>query len=651
MATWCGTRMSEHGEGTQRYGFEQFTLDPERADLQGPDGEVQLRPKSYDLLLYLVRHPGRLIGRDELLDAVWGHLAVTDDSVTQCLVEIRRALGDHARRIVRTVPRRGYLFDVPVTRLPAPSDPGGEAIVPAADAPASVTAAHAAPRRGKPQPRLAAAAVTMLALAIAWWAFATRDADRPGPTVLEAPAVPNSIAVLPFADMSAEGDQEYFGDGIAEEILNLLAQAPELKVIARTSSFSFKHQPVDITTIAARLGVAHVLEGSVRKWGNRVRVTAQLVSGLDGAHLWSQTYDRELGDLFEVQGDIAGAVAGVLEARLLARPAVAATPEARDIRAYDHFLRARFLFHRRDHDDLDQARSQLEAALAIDPEYAPAWALLSGVYSVQILEEGTALEIGVARRREAAERALALDPDLPEAHLRASAVYADAGDFDRALQHLEVARSLDPDNPLLLGLEAGRAVELGRIEEAIELWDRILALDPLSRVNRFNRGNALMAAGRLDEARADLLAARQLGAGRAREMDAWLALVLVLEGRYGDALALLEGAEEFWARDVALAMAHHGLGQERESAAAMARLRVLPRGEMTIGLAEAHAYRGEIDEAFSALAEARARFMGELTWGQKRWAQIANVSAFLRPLHGDPRWTALHAISGSDRDN
>jgi TolB-like protein/DNA-binding winged helix-turn-helix (wHTH) protein len=325
--------MSEHGEGAERYGFEQFMLDPERSELHGPDGVIQLRPKSYDLLLYLVRHPGRLIGREELLDAVWGQRAVTDDSVTQCLVEIRRALADHGRRIVRTVPRRGYLFDVPVARIPGPNGPEEQANVPAADAPASATAPPAALHGAMPYPRLAAATVTFLALALAWWAFATRDATRPDRSMFDAPAVPNSIAVLPFADMSAEGDQEYFGDGIAEEILNLLAQAPELKVIARTSSFSFKHQPADITTIAARLGVAHVLEGSVRKWGNRVRVTAQLVSGRDGAHLWSQTYDRELGDLFEVQGDIAGAVAGVLEARLLTRPGVAVTPEARDVRA------------------------------------------------------------------------------------------------------------------------------------------------------------------------------------------------------------------------------------------------------------------------------------------------------------------------------
>jgi TolB-like protein/DNA-binding winged helix-turn-helix (wHTH) protein/thioredoxin-like negative regulator of GroEL len=635
--------MSEHGEGAERYGFEQFMLDPERSELHGPDGVIQLRPKSYDLLLYLVRHPGRLIGREELLDAVWGQRAVTDDSVTQCLVEIRRALADHGRRIVRTVPRRGYLFDVPVARIPGPNGPEEQANVPAADAPASATAPPAALHGAMPYPRLAAATVTFLALALAWWAFATRDATRPDRSMFDAPAVPNSIAVLPFADMSAEGDQEYFGDGIAEEILNLLAQAPELKVIARTSSFSFKHQPADITTIAARLGVAHVLEGSVRKWGNRVRVTAQLVSGRDGAHLWSQTYDRELGDLFEVQGDIAGAVAGVLEARLLTRPAVAVTPETRDVRAYDLFLRARFQFNRRDHGDLDRAREQLETALAIDPEYAPAWALLSGVYNVLLVHEGLSREIGIPRRREAAERALALDANLPDAHLRAIAVYAEDGDFDRVRHHLQIAQALDPDHPLLLGLSTGHALAHGRIDEANELWQRIIAIDPLSSVSRFNYASTLMAAGRLEEARAELLAMRELAPGRRGEIDAWLAKLLVLERRPEEALRLLEAAEEGRIRDIVLALAHRALGQDLESAAAMARLRADASGNGALALAEVHAFGGDADEAFAWLAEAKDRFQGELSWGDHRWAQLANVSAFLRVLHDDPRWDALHA--------
>jgi TolB-like protein/DNA-binding winged helix-turn-helix (wHTH) protein len=641
MATRRGPRMSDESEHAERYGFERFTLDSGRGALQGPDGEIRLRPKSYELLLYLVRHPGRLIGREELLDAVWGHLAVTDDSVTQCLVEIRRVLGDDARRMVRTVPRRGYVFDVPVTPLGAPASPPEPSPAYAAVPPAAA-APPAAPGRRASFPPIAALALVLFGLVLAWWGLGQRDAGVPGRPAVAVQATPNSIAVLPFVDMSAEQDQEYFGDGIAEEILNLLAQTPELKVIARTSSFSFKHQPADIATIATKLGVTHVLEGSVRKSGDRVRVTAQLVGGRDSAHLWSQAYDRELGDVFAVQADIARAVAGVLKATLLA-DTPAAPAGNRDVRAYNHYLRARFMFHRREHGDLDRAREQLEASLEIDPEFAPAWTLLSGVYNVLLVEYGLSQEIGVPRRREAIERALALDPDLPEAHLRAIAVRVDDGDFDQARQHLRIAQALDPDNPLLLGLLTGRALAQGRVEEAEQLWQRIIAIDPLSTVSRYNHASTLMATGRLEEARAELLVARELAPGRAGEFDGVLAKILVLERRHAEALTLLEGAEDSLARDTVLALAHHALGQHQESAAAMARLQALDTGEAALALAQVHAQRGEATEAFAWLTEARERFLRNLAWGDIRLAQLANVSAFLRPLHDDPRWAALNS--------
>jgi TolB-like protein/DNA-binding winged helix-turn-helix (wHTH) protein/Flp pilus assembly protein TadD len=633
--------MSDDNGHIERYGFDRFTLDPGRGTLQGPDGEIRLRPKSYELLLYLLRHPGRLVGREELLHAVWGHVAVTDDSVTQCLVEIRRALGADARRVVRTVPRRGYVLDVPVTRLGEPVQPPEPATT-HADGPIAATAPPVAGARRFVVPPVAALAMGMLAVALAWWTFMDRDDAAPGSPAVALPLLPNSIAVLPFVDMSADRDQEYFGDGIAEEILNLLAQTPELKVIARTSSFSFKHEPADIATIAARLGVTHVLEGSVRRSGDRVRVTAQLVSGRDSAHLWSHAYDHELGDVFEVQAEIARAVADVLQATLLADASAAATATL-DGRAYDHFLRARFMFNRRGHGDLERAREQLEAALAIEPGYAPAWALLSGVYNVQLVEGGLSREIGVPRRREAIERALALDPDLPEAHLRASAVRAEDGEFDQARQHLRIAQALDPDNPLLLGLSTGRALVHGQLEEAAELWQRIVAIDPLSSVSRFNRIQVLLATGRLEEARAELQVARELTPGRAGHADVVLAKILVLEGRHAEALALLAGAEEGLFRDGVLAMVHHALGQKPESLAAMMRLQALDSGDAALALAEVYAQRGEATEAFAWLSEARERFLRELNWGVKRLAQLANVSPFLRVLHDDPRWMALQA--------
>ncbi len=567
----------------------------------GPDGEIKLRPKSYELLRHLVRHPGRLVGREELLNAVWGHAAVTDDSLTQCLVEIRRALGDNARRIVRTVPRRGYLLDVPVSRHNLDDTPRGELDhPPPGNGPGGevATAMRSSLGRGRlPAVAIAMVAGVIVAMASAAWLLSERDGAVPAPHAIAGQPEPGSIAVLPFVDMSAEQNQEYFGDGLAEEILNLLAQVPTLKVIARTSSFSFKDQPADIATIAAKLGVMYVLEGSVRKSGNRVRVTAQLIGTDDSVHRWSQSYDRELGDLIDVQSEIAAAVASVLKQELLARTAPA-RGRPRDPGAYDHFLRARFLFNRRDPGDLDRAREQFEAALQ-------------------------------------------LDPALPEAHLRVLPVYRKAGERDKAAEHIRIAQSLDPDNVLLLGLRAGAALGRGEVEEAVALSDRIIAIDPLSRVSRFNRANLLMGAGRYQDARKEFMAVRELGVARAWEIDVYLAQVLVLEERYEEALAQLVSAAPGIEYDLCLALA-----QVDEAGAVAARLETDGSSLAAIALAALHAHRGEPDAAFAWLAESHARFERDGPTALVMWPRLTHVSPFPRPLRDDLRWAALQADVG-----
>ncbi|HUF80747.1 MAG TPA: winged helix-turn-helix domain-containing protein [Burkholderiales bacterium] len=646
--------MSDRSDFGRRYRFEAFTLDAGRGALQGPGGEIKLRPKSYKLLLYLVRNAGRLVGREELLDAVWGHAAVTDDSLTQCLVEIRRALGDTSRRVVRTVPRRGYVFEAQVTVVepiaPVPGQPP-----PAAALPAGAVASPASPAMtpgetpgAQPLPpgrtwRIALLAGALLVAALGWWGLADRDAARvESPPGLAAEVLPNSIAVLPFADLSATQDQEYFGDGIAEEILNLLAQAPELKVIARTSSFSFKDQLIDITSIAARLGVAHVLEGSVRVSGNRVRVTAQLIGGRDGAHLWSQSYDRQVGELLEVQRDIAAAVSGVLQATLIDTP-LPAVKRPVDPRAYDLYLRARFLFQRRNPGDLELALEQFEAALAVDPDYAPAQAGLAGALFVLSHEdERFPPESALPRRKEAAERALELDPELPEAHLRAAHVYMELGDWDTATHHFRIARKLDPDDPLLLGNLAGMALGQGDLEQAVALAGRVVTRDPLSLVARNNLAIMLAVSGRLDEARAQYHAARDLAPARAGEFDQQLAGLLILEERHEEALELLGDTPTGRVYDATMAIALQALGREQEAAAAVSRLQVDVGGETAMSLAEVYAQRGEFDTAFHWLATSQAESVREGPTGIYWWARQSHALAFLRPLHDAPRWAALH---------
>jgi TolB-like protein/DNA-binding winged helix-turn-helix (wHTH) protein/Flp pilus assembly protein TadD len=630
------------------YEFGPYTLDAARGALQGPDGDIRLRPKSFQLLLCLVRNQGRLVSRSELFEAVWGNAAVTDDSLTQCLVEIRRALGDASRQMVRTVPRRGYLFDLPVKVR----DPGAEVVreppAPGADQVNGEATAFEMPsgdRRRPQRPWALAVAGLLVAFMAAWWHFGRPVPVSPvsplpaGTAAKSVAAAGTSIAVLPFVDMSAEQDQEHFGDGIAEEILNLLTRVEGLKVIARTSSFSFKGRQADIGTIAARLGVDHVLEGSVRKSGNRVRVTAQLVAAADSAHLWSEAYERELDDIFAVQADIATSVADVLAAKLLGDARTA----TRDPRAFDHFLRGRFLFHRRAPGDLEWARQHFHAAIGFDPEYAPAWAALAGVHFIQAAEGGGSPE-DLEIARSCAERALALDPELPEAHLRAAAIYGLGGDATRAAEHFRVAESLDPDNPLLLGNLAGGALARGDLDAAIELNQRALARDPLSNVSRFNLASSLLAAGRLEEARAHYRAALEMNPSRADDLRVEFARINILEGRPAEAAAALESLPASVERDGLLAIALFTAGRTGEAEALAAGLEAEDSYAAAARLAEFHAFSGDTESAWAWLDRSRER-MAQDGFGGRRWRQLNMISPFLRPLHGDPRWAAMYDAS------
>jgi TolB-like protein/DNA-binding winged helix-turn-helix (wHTH) protein/Flp pilus assembly protein TadD len=613
--------MSDTAEAAQAYRFDAFMLDVGRGTLLGPGGELRLRPKSFDLLLYMVRHPGRLLGREELLNAVWGHAAVTDDSITQCLVEIRRALGDESRSLVRTIPRRGYLLDAPVESLPRRDSP---------------PVASETPPRPPLKRAYAAVAIAgaLLLAALAWWLSTSHSPDPvAGEHRIATP--PNAIAVLPFTDMSAAGDQAYLGEGIAEEILNLMAQIDSLKVIARTSSFAFQGRAVDVREIASDLGVTHVLEGSVRRSDDRVRITAQLVDGRDGVHLWSQTYDREVGDIFELQLEIAQQVSDVLAAALHVEPRA----RHRDIGAYEHLLRGRFLFQRRAPGDMERAREHFEAAVALDPEDGAAWAALSGCLTVEIGEGRLDVTAALPRALEAAQRAVALSPGLPEAHLRAARAYSFAGDDERAWRHIRIAEALNPDDPLLLGFQAGMALLRDDLAGALALQERVMARDPLSVVVRNNYARMLQAAGRLAEARAQLLAILEISPGRP-EIQVALAVLLALEERHEEAVAALPETPSGEGADVVLAVSLHALGRAEEAQAAVSRLETGTTVHAAHGLAEIYAQRDDADAAWRWLGETRRRMQATMPDAEIRWRQQLRSSGFLRPLEDDPRWHA-----------
>lgn len=619
------------GADHRTYLFGAFVLDVDRGALLKDGADVPLRPKCFKVLSYLVERHGLLVTKDEVLGAVWPGVVVTEDSLTQCLIQIRKVLGDTSREMVLTVPRRGYLFDVPVTVHKPDEGPV---------APGALDSLMSSRRPSRWS--VGAAIVLALAIAVNWWNARIQHVEDRMPSYVQASILPGSVAVLPFVDMSPKGDQEYFGDGISEEVLNLLAQTPELTVISRTSSFSFKDQNADIETIAHKLNVASVLEGSVRMNGDQVRITAQLVKASNSAHLWSQTYDRSLDDVFAVQREIARSVAAVLKVKLLGdgyTPVSASVSNTPNAEAYGHYLKGKFFHSRRGPGDSERAMKHYEQALEIDPNLVDAWVGLVGPMTVQAHKQEIPWEAMMTRSKVLLEKALELDPNHAEAHIRLAQYYRKLSDMDTAQQHYDQALRYGQNSALVLSIAAGGAQDEANFEQAIELQRRAVALDPLGFVNRGNLAGFLFDAGRFDEAEVEYLNALELNPEMVDQINDSLVQTLVLQQQYEEAGVLIQQLPEGIARDQGMAIVHHVRGQEVEANAAIERLTADPGVESATRLAEIYAFQGDLDESCKWLASATDRILetGRNSWDWQ-YLKAMLTSPFLRPLHDDPRW-------------
>ena len=454
------------------------------------------------------------------------------------------------------------------------------------------------------------------------------EADRPAVAVEPAAA---SIAVLPFADMSENKDQEYFSDGLAEELLNVLAKIPELRVAARTSSFSFKGKDVDIATVAEKLKVAHILEGSVRKAGDQVRITAQLINVADGFHLWSESYDRELEDILALQEEIAGSVAKALKVTLLGDEA-GVSPQEIDPAAYTAYLHGRYFRGLGlGEENLETAASYLEQALEIAPDFAPAWALFARVRYSQAGQGYQQLDEGHAQARQAAERALELDPNLAEAHAALAEVKrAYDWDWQGASAALQTGLELEPANTAVLRIAAGLARTQGHADEALDLSRRILELDPLNVGAHSRFGRHAYFSGRLDEAERSTKKALELQPDRPVS-HLLLGQIYLAHGKPEEASREIEQeAVPFWQR-FGQALAYHASGRQVEADAKLMELIEHDQLIAAYQVAEVYAFRGEIDAAFEWLERAYRQRDGGLP-------DFLKLDPLLANLHDDPRW-------------
>jgi TolB-like protein len=523
--------------------------------------------------------------------------------------------------------------------------------------PASTPAAHTvAPSTNAPQKnRTAIVMASLIGLAIAGfaidrlWVSSRRAAPNSVPTAAipvpaPAPAAPaiseKSVAVLPFVDMSEKKDQEYFADGTAEEILDLLAKVPGLHVPARTSSFYFKGKSEDIPTIARRLMVAHVLEGSIRKSGNHVRVTVQLVRADNGYHVWSETYDRTLDDIFKVQDEIAGEVVRVLKISLgadeLPRGVAAQNSEAHAL-----VLQARFLGHRGGPDDWAKAVGYYQQAVQLDPNSAPAWAGLSKALAhiglpFGGLQTGRLLQQAREPVLQAAERAIAIDAQLAEGHEALVLVrYYFDWDWAAAEAENEKIRTLDPAHTNALAFAGRFAALRGNLGGALALTEQAAAMDPLNSNVFAILAYCYYPLGRLTEAEANARKAIELSPTMPG-VHTLLAQMLLARGNQDAALAEIEKDSDAGFRAYSLARTYAVLGRRAESLAALALVEKNFASNQADNIATVYALLAQPDQAFVWLERAYQRHDPLL---------VANppitVDPDLKSLRGDPRYKAL----------
>jgi len=436
----------------------------------------------------------------------------------------------------------------------------------------------------------------------------------------------NSIAVLPFVNLSSDPDQEYFSDGITEELLNLLAKAPGLRVISRTSAFSFKGHDLKISDIARQLGVRYILEGSVRQADNRVRITTQLIEAASDRHVWSESYERPLNDIFTIQDDIAEKIVPAIQTEMTGRPptAMRARPAA-----YILYLQALHFYLQRTAAGLELALEHVLRAIEIDPDYAPCWTLLGSAY---INEANLARRPRAEAYRlatEAIERALELAPDFALAHsARAWVAMSYERDYSAAAAHFRRARALAPNSATVLGNNSILAVSLGRLDEALHLTGRSIELDPVNSAAFTQRTDQLIRLGRLTEAERNARKALALSPGMSSAQGN-LALAQLLQEQPAAALESAQSIANPAVRQFVLALAYHDLGDWQAADQALALLKKQHEGEAAYLIGVAHAWRQETEDAFAWLE--RAIDEGQSVFGIR-------TEPFLRVLHNDPRW-------------
>jgi TolB-like protein len=504
---------------------------------------------------------------------------------------------------------------------------------------AAVTSAGtaAAPPKSRRIRILLAAGITGVAVALValladkFW-LAKHVAVQPPMAAVTNITSDRSIAVLPFTDMSEKKDQEYFADGMAEEVIDLLARLPGIRVIGRTSSFQFKAKTEDLRVIGRALGAAYVVEGSVRKSGDRIRVTAQLIGAQDGSHVWSESYDEPSDDVLKVQDKIATGLVRALQVTVGADES-GPTPTLKSSEAYDLYLRGRHAIDQWDQAGFEAAEEYLHQALELDPTAARTAEWLATAQLYRAIWGFVPVHEGFERARLSAQLALKLNPRSGTAHAVLASINTDYDwDWPAADRECEQALALEPRNPTVVGDAGFARSAFAQPEESARLIGAALTLDPLNGTWHEVLGQMRYRAGRLAEAEAELHKALEISPTYA-EAHFFLGQILLAKGEPDAALAAMQQEVPESGRDTGLAIAYQALGRRAESDRALALQTTEHASDAAYEIAQAHAYRAELDQAFAWLDRAFIQKDVELYW--------IKGDPLLKHLEGDARYKAF----------
>jgi TolB-like protein/DNA-binding winged helix-turn-helix (wHTH) protein/Flp pilus assembly protein TadD len=639
------------------YEFEGFRLDSNLQVLICPKGDpVSLPSRAFATLRYLVERSGEIVEKSALMAEVWPRTVVAENNLNQCILTLRKVLGESAgdRHFILTVPGRGFKFVAPVTVVPqkarhphmttplAISPRTADQSLASRSTPVMTEAvgqgstpfSHSVPssRLGGTGKRLGAAATVLIAIGVGTGLALHYWPSHHTPQPITVPMVAGSIAVLPFVDMSEKKDQEYFGDGMAEEIIDLLVKIPGLKVIGRTSSFQFKGKSVDLRSIASQLGTAYVLEGSVRKSDDRLRVTAQLIDSSTGTNVWSQTYDQGLSNVLKMQDEIAIALVRELKIEVSPLPGFEGRPALRNTEAYALYLRGLHDSDPTDQQGFERVRSEFQRALDLDPTFAQAAGMLAATYSSGALNSYIPPDVGFEQARDAAQHAIKLDPNNPIAYSVLADIH-DIFDWDWAAADREFAHTLAlaPNNPIFLQNASRHALTMGRFDEALNLTTASLALDPLDVGGYYWLSTVQLRRGRMADAEAAIRRALDLAPTFPFGPYA-LGVVLLARSQPQAALTAIAKEPIEAAQFTGSAMAYFALGRRAESDASLAQM-LKGYSEIPFGIATIYAFRGESDQAFKWLDRAYER--------KDPFLHRIKFAPEFDKLHDDPRYKAF----------